>query len=176
MQKASSSILKSIFLRLLRSSSLSLFAILFGVGSRWIENKKRSNCQIFVSHTRSRHFCRIFGKRKCQTKTKLQPWPGSFLFCSRNPTEQLHYWPKTPPKKSEKGVELIALSQFWDFFWVVKTRQVPVAHLGEIKATFHIFRSFIFPAMRYGDFFMYIFLNIWTNTLRNNSCEWSIWC
>jgi hypothetical protein len=24
-------------------------------------------------------------------------------------------------------VELIALSQFWDFFWVVKTRQVPVA-------------------------------------------------
>jgi hypothetical protein len=27
-----------------------------------------------------------------------------------------------------------------------------ISHLGEIKATFHIFRSFIFPAVRYGDF------------------------
>jgi hypothetical protein len=35
--------------------------------------------------------------------------------------------PKKNQKSPKKGVELIALSQFWDFFWVVKTRQVPVA-------------------------------------------------
>ena len=65
---------------------------------------------------------------KLRTITNFQhPDWGSFLFCSQNPSEQLLFWPKTPPKKSEKGVELIALGQFWDFFWVVKTFRVPVA-------------------------------------------------
>ena len=82
-----------------------------------LSNKKLSSKVIsnLRSKSKSLHRCR-----------------GSILFCSQNPSEQLLFWPKTPPKKSQKGVEYFALRQFWDFFWVAKTGKVPVAAAFQI--------------------------------------------
>jgi hypothetical protein len=41
---------------------------------------------------------------------------GHSYFVPETPPNSCITGPKPPQKKSEKGVELIALSQFWDFF------------------------------------------------------------
>ena len=70
-------------------------------------------------------------KTNFQIKDKYKqstPWLRVYLILFPKPIRTVAFQAQPPPqKKSEKGVELIALGQFWDFFWVVKTCQVPVA-------------------------------------------------
>ena len=80
-----------------------------------LSNKKQSSKVIskLRSKSKSLHRCR-----------------GSILFYSKNPSEQLLFWPKTPPKKVQKRGGINCPQSIWDFFWVVKTFQVPVAEKG----------------------------------------------
>ena len=77
------------------------FQILTTPSTTWEMTIMKSTTSWLEAHFQKNVCWKLTSKLRANTNNQHPDW-GSFLFCSRNPTEQLLFWPKTPQKKSPK--------------------------------------------------------------------------